>query len=71
MRDKTIPVRGPLHRGHSKPIKILETEAESSSPSQSKIRGAFQSIKNVLEGVTGNLVASGIVALIRQLTVGI
>lgn len=48
-------------------IAVLEAEAASASPSQSKIRTALQSIKTICEGAAGNLIASGIGGLIAQL----
>ncbi|MCP3441999.1 hypothetical protein [Bradyrhizobium sp. CCGUVB14] len=51
----------------AEPIAVLEIEAASSVPSQSKIRTALQTIKTVAEGATGNLIASGIGVLIAKM----
>ncbi len=48
-------------------VAMLEAEAASASPSQSKIQTALQSLKTVCEGAAGNLIASGILGLINQL----
>jgi hypothetical protein len=52
------------------PLLVLEAEATSTAPSQSKIRSALLAIKTVTEGAAGNLVASGIGALIGQMLGG-
>ncbi|RWL50125.1 MAG: hypothetical protein EOR60_01835 [Mesorhizobium sp.] len=49
------------------PLSVLEDEVKELEPSQSKIRTALQSIKGVVEGAAGNLVAAGIGALIGQI----
>ena len=49
------------------PLTVLEAEARSGAPSQPKIRSALLTIKSVAEGAAGNLVASGIGALIGQM----
>ena len=54
----------------TEPLAALEIEAASSAPSQSKIRAALQAIKTVTEGAAGNLVASGIGALITRILSG-
>ena len=51
----------------AEPLAVLEAEARSGAPSQSKIRSALMTIKSVAEGAAGNLVASGIGALIGQM----
>ncbi|PZP83500.1 MAG: hypothetical protein DI582_10905 [Azospirillum brasilense] len=48
-------------------VAVLEAEAASTTPSQSKIRTALQSLKTVCEGAAGNIIASGILGLITQL----
>jgi hypothetical protein len=45
----------------------LEAETTSSKPSRSKIRSVLQMIKTITEGAAGNLVASGITAVIVQI----
>jgi hypothetical protein len=57
-------------RGIAEPLSALEVEAVSPTPSQSNIRSALQTIKTVTEGAAGNLVASGIGALIGQMFSG-
>ena len=54
-------------KGIAEPISALEVEAASLSPSQSNIRSALQTITTVTEGAAGNLVASGIGALIGRM----
>jgi hypothetical protein len=54
----------------AEPIAVLEAEAGSPAPSQSKILSALQTIKTIAEGAAGNLVASGIGALIGQMLSG-
>jgi len=44
----------------AEPLTVLEDEARSGAPSQSKSRSALLTIKNVVEGAAGNLVASRI-----------
>ncbi|MCP3415686.1 hypothetical protein NLM16_16365 [Bradyrhizobium brasilense] len=52
----------------TEPLAVLEVEAVSRAPSQSKIRAALLlTIKTVAEGATGNLIASGISALIAKI----
>ncbi|MGY4174729.1 hypothetical protein ACVIHH_000020 [Bradyrhizobium sp. USDA 4518] len=51
----------------TEPLAVLEVEAVSPAPSQSKIRAALLTIKTVAEGATGNLIASGISALIAKI----
>ncbi len=48
-------------------VAALEAEAANASPSQSKIRTSLQSIKTICEGAAGNLIATGIVGLAKQL----
>lgn len=45
----------------------VEKEVLSQSPNQSVIRNSLQSIKNVVEGATGSLVASGILVMISKI----
>lgn len=45
----------------------LEAEVAKSAPSQPRISSLLQSMKTIAEGAAGNLVASGIVALIRSM----
>ena len=56
--------------GIAEPLSVLEVEALSPTPSQPKIRTALQTIKTVSEGAAGNIIASGIVALIGQILGG-
>ncbi|MBB2685235.1 UNVERIFIED_ORG: hypothetical protein GGD47_002823 [Rhizobium etli] len=51
-------------------IELLEAEVRSGSPDQSRVRDALTSIKTIVEGATGNLVASGIGALIGNMLSG-
>lgn len=48
-------------------LAILDEEAAKAEPAQLKVAAALQSMKTIAEGVTGNLVASGIGALIGSL----
>ena len=57
-------------KGLAEPLSALEAEAASTAPSQSKLCAALQTIKTVAEGAAGNVVASGIVALISQMLGG-
>lgn len=57
-------------RGIAEPLSALEVEVVSSTPSQSNIRSALQTIKTVAEGAAGNLVASGIGSLIAKMLGG-
>lgn len=57
-------------RAIAEPLALLEAEAASSAPSQSKIHSALQTIKTVTEGAAGNLVASGIAVQIGQMLGG-
>jgi hypothetical protein len=50
-------------------IALLEAELRSETPSQERISSALSSIKNVVEGAAGNLVASGIGALATALLI--
>lgn len=52
------------------PIELLEAEVRSGRPDQSKVQAALLSAKTVAEGAGGNLVASGIGALIGNLLAG-
>lgn len=54
----------------AEPIAVLEAEIGSPVPSGTKIHSALQTIKTVTEGVAGNLIASGIGALIGQMLNG-
>ncbi|UCI05392.1 hypothetical protein [Mesorhizobium sp. B1-1-8] len=56
-----------LQKEISGPLATLESEMKEPEPSQSKIRTALQSIKTVVEGAAGNLMAAGIGALIGQI----
>ncbi len=49
------------------PIELLETEVRSGSPDQSKIHSALNSLRTVVEGAAGSLVASGIGALVGNM----
>jgi hypothetical protein len=51
----------------AEPLAVLETEAGSGAPSQSKIHSALLVIRRIVEEASGNLVASGIMGLIRQM----
>lgn len=51
-------------------ISALENEIKAHHPDQSKVRSALQSIKAVAEGAAGNLVASGVVAMLGRLLAG-
>lgn len=48
-------------------LSVLEEETASAEPSNSKIRSALTSIKTICEGVTGNLVAAGVVEIIKKM----
>ena len=48
-------------------LAVLETEARNEAPSQSKIHSSLLMIRRIVEGASGNLVASGILELIRQM----
>lgn len=52
------------------PIELLETEVRSGSPDQTKVQSALVSAKTIAEGAAGNLVASGIGALIGNVLDG-
>jgi len=49
------------------PIALLEDEIKNGTPTPSKVAAALQSLKSIAEGATGNLVAAGIVGLIKGL----
>jgi hypothetical protein len=49
------------------PLKLLEDEIRSSSPEPSKMQGALRSILTIVEGATGNLIATGIGSMITRL----
>lgn len=49
------------------PIELLEAEVRSGRPDQSKVQAALLSAKTIAEGAAGNLVATGIGALISNL----
>lgn len=51
----------------SEDMSHVEKEVLSQSPNQSVIRNSLQSIKNVVEGATGSLVASGILVMISKI----
>lgn len=52
------------------PIELLEAEVRSGSPDQGRVHDALTSIKTIVEGAAGNLVASGIGALIGTMLSG-
>jgi hypothetical protein len=52
----------------AEPLAVLETEARNEAPSRSKIHAALLMIRRIVEGASGNLVASGIMELIRRMT---
>jgi hypothetical protein len=52
------------------PLAVLEAEIANPAPSQSKIRATLGSMKTIAEGAAGNLVATGISALIAQILGG-
>lgn len=54
----------------AEPLAALEGEAANPQPSQSNIRSALTSIKTVMEGAAGNLVATGMGALAARLLGG-
>ncbi len=47
------------------PIALLEDEIKSGTPTPSKVAAALNSLKSIAEGATGNLIAAGIVGLIK------
>jgi hypothetical protein len=51
----------------AEPLGELEAEVHSEAPSQSKIRSVLLMMQRIVEGATGNLVASGISALLSQM----
>jgi hypothetical protein len=52
-----------LERG----VEILELEAASEKPKDSKIRAALMDVRNAVSGVAGNLIATGVLAEIGKL----
>ncbi|MBY5413500.1 hypothetical protein HFO98_34960 [Rhizobium leguminosarum] len=52
------------------PIELLEAEVRTGSPDESKVRTALTSIKTIVEGAAGNLVASGIGGLVGNMLAG-
>jgi hypothetical protein len=52
------------------PLAVLEGEITNPTASQSKIRAALGSMKTIAEGAAGNLVATGIAALIARMLGG-
>jgi hypothetical protein len=52
------------------PIELLEAEIRTGSPDQSKVHSALNSVKTIVEGATGNLIASGIGALVGNMLAG-
>lgn len=52
------------------PVELLEAEVRSGRPDQTKVHSALTSIKTVVEGAAGNLVASGIGALVGNMLAG-
>lgn len=48
-------------------LKTIEEEADKPKPAKIRVLAALQSIKSVAEGASGNLVAAGIISLIRAL----
>lgn len=53
------------------PLSLLEEELNSETPAPSKIALALQSIKSIAEGAAGNLVASGIGAMVGPILASI
>jgi hypothetical protein len=49
------------------PLKLLEDEIRSGSPEPSKMEGALRSIRTIVEGAGGGLIAAGIQALIATI----
>lgn len=58
------------HKGIEGPLSVLEAEVANPVLSQSKIRAALETIGVVAEGAAGNLVASGIAALVSRMLGG-
>lgn len=48
-------------------LTVLEAEVGNSTPSQTKIRSALESIRAVAEGATGNIIAAGVISVISKL----
>jgi len=53
------------------PLALLESEIDSQTPETSKIAVALQSIKTIVEGASGNLIASGIGAMVGPILTSI
>jgi hypothetical protein len=49
------------------PLKLLEDEIRSGSTEPSKMEGALRSIRTIVEGAGGSLIAAGIQALIATI----
>ena len=56
-----------VQKAIAEPVSVLNAEVKSPQPSQSKIRSALTSLKATCEGAAGNLVASGVLALVGPL----
>jgi hypothetical protein len=49
------------------PIEELNKELKSASPNQSRVRAVLGSVKSVLEGAAGNVIASGILVELAKI----
>lgn len=70
VRTNMAGLPGAQQKAIAEPLAVLEAEAASPTPSQSKIHSSLQTIKTVIEGAAGNLVASGIGTLIGRMLGG-
>lgn len=65
--EQVKPVVGELPKAARdtivEPLTLLEDEIRSGVPSPPKVKAALESIRSIAEGVAGNLIAAGIVAL--------
>jgi hypothetical protein len=49
------------------PLRLLEDEIRSGSPEASRLQGALRSIRTIVEGAAGNLIAAGALAMIAKM----
>lgn len=69
--DQVKPALGTLPEAErsamASPLAVLEQEVSNGSPSPTKVTSALQSMKSIAEGVSGNLIASGIAGMITSM----
>lgn len=60
----------PVHAQLMPQLAILESEVRTPKPNQTTLRSTLQSVRTIVEGAAGNLVAAGILAKLAPLLAG-